>query len=259
MAGRRLLAAGIFAACALSQTQPAEDPLAGLTPADIAGGKKIFDAQCVLCHGTAGTGGRGPALTRASLRRAADNAELVDFIAGGDGSTGMPGFWFLGERQILLLAAYVRSLGRNPSASVAGDTAHGRAIYDARGCSGCHIVNGQGSAMGPELSSTGLAHNAEFLRQALLEPAAATPEGFAMVTVRPLSGAPITGIRVNEDSFTIQLKDTSGNYHSFRKANIAEVRKDFATSPMPSYRGRLSEGELTDLVAYLASLKGDSR
>lgn len=255
----RLLAVGIAAVCAFAQAKRPEDPLASLSAADIAAGKKIFDAQCVLCHGTAGTGGRGPALTRASLRRAADNAELVGFITEGDDRSGMPGFWFLGERQILFLAAYVRSLGRNPSASVSGDAAHGRAIYEAQGCAACHIVSGAGTAMGPELTAVGLAHNAEFLRQAVEEPAAATPEGFAMVTVRPRSGAAVTGMRVNEDSFTIQLKDASGNYRSFRKAAVAEVRKDYGSSPMPSYRGQLSAAELTDLVAYLASLKGENQ
>ena len=38
---------------------------------------------------------------------------------------------------------------------------------------------------------------------------------------------------------------------------LAEMDKQRGKSPMPSYKGKLSEDELTDVVAYLASLKED--
>jgi cytochrome c oxidase cbb3-type subunit III len=65
----------------------------------------------------------------------------------------------------------------------------------------------------------------------------------------------VTGVRVNEDSFSVQVRDASGRLHSFWKSDIARVDKPQNKSSMPSLRGQLSDPELTDPVAYLASLK----
>ena len=64
------------------------------------------------------------------------------------------------------------------------------------------------------------------------------------------------GIRLNEDLFTIQLRDQSGKFHSIRKSNAEVIRKETGVSLMPSFAGRMSEAELDDLVAYLSSLGG---
>ena len=68
----------------------------------------------------------------------------------------------------------------------------------------------------------------------------------------------IRGIRVNEDSFNIQVKDARGRFHSFAKSELRELRRLNNETPMPAYGGSLSNAELDDLVAYLASLKGKS-
>jgi hypothetical protein len=81
-----------------------------------------------------------------------------------------------------------------------------------------------------------------------------------MVALDAKSGAlrwETKGIRLNEDSFTIQLKDLGGRFHSFRKAETLAIHKDFGQTPMPSYAGKLSESELDNLVAFLASLRGE--
>ena len=64
------------------------------------------------------------------------------------------------------------------------------------------------------------------------------------------------GIRLNEDVFTIQLRDSSGKFHSIRKSNAELIRKETNASLMPSFAGRVSDAELDDLVAYLSSLGG---
>ncbi|HLJ47054.1 MAG TPA: c-type cytochrome [Bryobacteraceae bacterium] len=251
------LAASVLALCAFAQTKPEADPLAKLTPDDIQAGKKAFESQCALCHGIGGTGGRGPSLTRAKLRNADTNQALVDYIADGDQRGGMPAFWFLAERQIAQIAAYVRSLGAIEGGTVSGDPDHGRAVYESKACQGCHTISGKGSGFGPELTDIGAKRNPDFLRQAILAPNSAVPEGFALIRAVPREGSAVTGIRVNEDTFTIQVKDASGRFHSFRKSELAELTKQLDTSPMPAYKGNISDGDLTDLIAYLASLKGE--
>jgi cytochrome c1 len=75
------------------------------------------------------------------------------------------------------------------------------------------------------------------------------------VNVATKNGQNVHGIRVNEDSFSIQIRDDSGRSYSFWKTDIAQIDKQRGKSPMPSYKSQLSDSELTDLVAYLASLK----
>ena len=71
----------------------------------------------------------------------------------------------------------------------------------------------------------------------------------------PNGGPRVTGVRVNEDSFSLQIRDSDGRSYSFWKKDVAQVMKQPGKSPMPSCQGQLSDAELTDLVAYLASLK----
>jgi hypothetical protein len=80
---------------------------------------------------------------------------------------------------------------------------------------------------------------------------------FLLVRVVTRDGLEMHGMRVNEDAFTIQLRDEKDQFHSFRKQDLREVEKEFGKSLMPSYQGRLSTSEIDDLVAYLASLRGD--
>ncbi len=69
-------------------------------------------------------------------------------------------------------------------------------------------------------------------------------------------GREVRGARINEDTFTIQLRDSNGQFQSFRKAEVKQIEKDFGKSLMPSYKDRLTASEVADLVAYLSSLGG---
>ncbi|MBM3724456.1 MAG: c-type cytochrome [Acidobacteria bacterium] len=215
-------------------------------------GRRLFDAQCALCHGIGGAGGRGPVLARAQLKHAPTEEALKTVIEQGLPGTEMPGSWQLSPRETGLVAAYVRGLGKLKEEVVPGDPVRGAKVYAGQGCAGCHAVAGEGSGYGPELTSIGARRSAAYLHEALVRPGAAVPEDF--LVVEAVGRATVRGIRVNEDSFTIQLKDPQG-FHSFRKSELRSLRKLAGETPMPAY-GKLAPAELTDLVAYLVSLKG---
>ena len=224
--------------------------------AEIARGEKLFQHHCALCHGPKGEGGRGPMLTHAKLSRAPDDATLLKVIEDGIRGTEMPGAGAMSEREVRQTAAYVRSLGKVPLRPVPGNPAHGAEIYRGKGnCAACHSIKGEGGVAGPDLAGISARRSAAFLRESLVEPEAAVPDGYLLVTVASRNGQKVTGTRVNEDSFSIQVRDDSGRSHSFWKYDIAQIDKQPGKSPMPSYKGQLSDEELTDLVAYLASLK----
>jgi cytochrome c oxidase cbb3-type subunit 3 len=231
------------AAHAFAQTHP-----------DAVVGRKIFESQCALCHGQTGGGGRGPALNRPKLDRAPDDDALRKLIS--DGSGDMPGAWQLHADEVAAVAAYVRTLGTLPQELVPGDPGRGARVYGATGCAGCHMIAGQGEGFGPELSAVGARRSAAFIRQTVLKPASTLPDGFQYVAAAPRSGAAIRGIRVNEDSFNIQLRDATGRSYSFRKSDLKGLRRLEGETPMPSYEGQITGADLDDLVAYLAGLKG---
>lgn len=222
---------------------------------DLAAGQKLFTSQCALCHGVAGGGGRGPSLTRAKLNHAADDAALREVIKNGI-PPEMPGAWQLSPREVASTAAYVKSLGSVPAEPLSGDASRGSRLYETNGCGSCHINNGRGEGFGPELTGIGSKRSAAYLREALRNPAASTPDGFVYLTAVTNSGETVRGIRVNEDTFTVQLKDAQGRFHSVSKADLKELRASRKETPMPAYGTRLSSAELEDLVAYLVGLRG---
>lgn len=223
---------------------------------DLARGKKLYEGFCSLCHGQTGTGGKGPNLAQPTLARAPDDDRLVEVIQEGIRGTEMPGFWQLTNHEAKQIAMYVRSLGRVAVEQLPGDAVRGKALYERSGCASCHIVRGVGTALGPELSEIGARRNAAYLRESVVNPGAAVPERFLTVSATA-GGRTIRGIRVNEDSFSIQIRDARGRLWSFRKAELSALKKEPNTSLMPAF-DKLAPAELDDLIAYLASLRGDS-
>ncbi len=235
---------------------PKENPFT--TPADLKRGDRLFLGQCARCHGPKGEGGLGAILARPRLRHAPDDESLFRVIREGVWGTEMPGAFTSTSREIWQLAAYVRSLGHLATETLPGDPRRGQETYRTKGnCGQCHIVSGQGASVGPELTDIGARRNAAYLRAALLQPEAAVPEGFLQVRVVTKNGRRITGIRLGEDTFTIQLTDLNGRTYSFLKQDLKDLQRDFGKSPMPSYQGVLAAAELDDLIAYLASLRGN--
>jgi putative heme-binding domain-containing protein len=230
----------------------AADPLAGLSPAE---GKRLFDGQCAVCHGIGGGGSTGPSLQRPVLPRAATNSDLVLVIKDGIPNTQMPGAWQMTDRETRLVAAYVRSIGKVADVKFNGDPARGEELYRKSGCGGCHIVAGLGRGFGPELTSIGLRRGAGHLRQSITEPEAEVATEYMTVEFSTPERKAVKAVRVNEDSFTIQVKELSGRFQSFDKKDLVELQHLPKESLMPSYTGRLKANEVDDLVAYLAGLK----
>jgi hypothetical protein len=129
-------------------------------------------------------------------------------------------------------------------------------------------MKGDGVGVGPELTDIGALRGSAFLRQSLIDPGAARPEkpvpyepygypAFLIVHAQPKSGPEIAGIRLNEDAFTIQIRDQQGHLQSLRKADLDRLAVESGTSLMPSYRDLVKGRDLEDLVAFLMTRKVD--
>jgi putative heme-binding domain-containing protein len=209
-----------------------------------------------------GAGGNGPSLARARLRHAADDAALVEVLKEGIPGTEMDGAWQLNDREIGQVAAYVRSLGQTEEAALPGDAGKGKALFGKSDCARCHVVQGQGGSLGPDLTEVGARRGVAYLRRLLREPGKDHPldaagfVAFLVVQVATQDGRVVRGLRINEDTFTIQLRDADNRLHSFPKRALAELKREWNGSLMPSYAEAIPAADLDDLIAYLASLRG---
>jgi cytochrome c oxidase cbb3-type subunit III len=229
-------------------------PLSNASPDEIAAGKRIFAAQCAWCHGTDGVGGSGPSLQRATLRHARQDTDLVAIVRTGIPGTEMPGSQLsMTETMAWRTAAYVRSLGRASREVIRGDAQRGAAVYEAKGCQTCHVLNGRGTAVGPELTRIGALRGATYLREAMVKPEAARPPGYLVVRASTRAGTELRGIRVDEDVFWIHVRDAAGKVHALEKKHLVQLDRELTATLMPSYASLLTADELDDLVAYLSS------
>ena len=227
------------------------------TPQDVEDGGRLFRANCVGCHGPNGDLVPGVDLGHGKFKRATTDADIAGIIRNGIPGTPMPPSNFT-EFQAETIVAYLRSLAISSAAGApaGGDAARGKAIFEGKGsCTTCHRVDGRGSRVGPDLSDIGALRQPANLQQSLLDPDAEILPETRSVRAVTRDGKTITGRILTEDTFTLQLIDSSEHLMALNKANLREY-EFLKHSPMPSYRGRLSSRELADLVSYLASLKG---
>jgi len=227
-------------------------PLAAQSSADA--GREVYRANCYVCHGQ--DGDQVPGVNfRVGIRHASTDDEIARIISGGIPGTGMPPT-NMTEAQRRALVVYLRSM--HPAASVAkapGDASRGLAIFEGKGgCANCHRVAGKGSHFGPDLSDIGSTKQAAYLEQQILGPKHEIAPQNRMVEVVMKNGTKITGRRLNEDTYTIQLIDRNQRLISVSKSEASWTL--LKTSPMPAYEGKLSEQEVADVVSYLLSARG---
>jgi cytochrome c oxidase cbb3-type subunit 3 len=260
---RRYVAAAILVAplLALGGASRAQDPGHGFTTADIERGSQVFMLSCASCHGAQGDTVANVNLTTGIFRRATTDQELVDLIRRGIPGTAMPPS-NLSEPEALQVVAYLRSLptANRPTtpAGPAGAAAAGRALYGSLDCTSCHMINGVGGFLGPDLSSVGTTRRPDELERALTAPSADIRVGSRTVTVVTASGTPVSGRLLNQDTYSLQFIDAAGRLTSVRK-DAVQRWEVMETSAMPNYADKLTPPQIADLVAYLQGLDAPIR
>jgi cytochrome c oxidase cbb3-type subunit III len=225
------------------------------TDADVQQGAALFQLHCSYCHGSHGEGGRGADLTAGVYKQGGKDPDLFKTIRTGIPGTEMPAVR-VSDDEVWKLVGFVKRLGSQGLAEKApGDAVAGKAIYAKSGCVGCHRIGTEGSDLGPDLTDIGRRRGLAFLTESIVKPDAFVPNNYRAVQLEMKSGTNVSGIRLNEDDLSVQVRDVAGNPQSYMKENIKEIHRD-KPSLMPSYETRLSPKDLGDLVAYLNSLKG---
>jgi len=223
--------------------------------ADIAYGLTVYTAKCIVCHGPQGDGAGGVNLRSGKFRNATTDRELTQFIRAGS-PAGMPAMT-LDNSEMTGIIAYLRNMNAIDSATVkTGDATRGRGLFEGKGgCTSCHRVGVLGSRVGPNLTDVGAQRSAASIQRSLLDPTSQMMPINRPVRAVKKDGTVITGRRLNEDTYSVQIIDDRERLHSLLKADLREFTIS-KTSPMPSFATSFSSAETADVVAYLLTLKG---
>jgi putative membrane-bound dehydrogenase-like protein len=137
-----------------------------------------------------------------------------------------------------------------------GDARKGRVAFTTIGtCSKCHVVDGSGKEVGPNLSDIGAKLSREALYESILFPSAGISHGFETHTVVLKNGNIVSGILVSRTSDEVALRGIDAIVRQYPMPEIEEL-KEQSVSLMPAELHKaMTEADLVNLVEYLATLR----
>ena len=241
-----------------SESKPAADTASAARSADSSdAGGVLFKQNCAFCHGRDTMGGEsGPDLTQSKIVLADVNGDKISAVVReGRPAKKMPAFNFSAP-ELDSLAAFIHAQaalakagkggrrGVDVSDLQTGNADAGKKYFDGAGtCAQCHSESGD---------LAGIAKRYEGLR---LEERMLYPEGVkSKVTVTLLSGKELAGTLEYLDEFTLGMRDSDGNYHSWLVKSV----KYKVESPVEAHVGLFSkytDADIHNLMAYLQTLR----
>ena len=235
-----------------------------LEPAAIARGKEVFVARCAFCHGSKGTGGEGgPDLIRSPLVLKDRLGSTISAVVL-NGRGGMPKFDLtkeqIGDVSEFLHAEMVAKTNRGRGSTidiVTGNAKAGQAYFESH-CASCHSPTG-------DLAHVASKYEPRALQGRFLYPGpprgfgrgAATMKDPVTVTVTEPSGKAVSGTLVRLDDFTVALNDSEGQFHSWRRDAIPDL-KVVLHDPRAAHEKLLEQytnADMHNVLAYLETLK----
>jgi len=222
---------------------------------EVEAGFNLYNSNCITCHGANGDTVSGVSLRSGQFRRVSTDAELNRLIQTGIPGTAMPPGRY-GTADLAALVAYIRSMRDFDTRPARGDAARGQTLFEGKGgCASCHRVNGKGSRVAPDLSDIGAVRAPEAIERAMIDSSSAMLPINRSIRAVTRGGKVITGRRLNEDTYSVQIIDSEERLVSLPKSDLREYTV-LKTSTMPSFKNTLSPAELDDVVTYLRTLKG---
>ncbi|OWK43505.1 DUF7133 domain-containing protein [Fimbriiglobus ruber] len=138
-----------------------------------------------------------------------------------------------------------------------GDAEKGRHIFlnnAAVYCQRCHKLDGQGGEVGPVLNGIGAKQTTEYLLESVVNPNAKIAEGYQSVILNLVDGKIVSGVLRSKDAKGYTIVTADNKVLTIPKDDVDSEKPDKSAMPDDLHK-KLSERELRDVVAFLASLK----
>jgi cytochrome c oxidase cbb3-type subunit 3 len=229
-------------------------------------GRRVYAAECIVCHGTHARGGdKGADLVRSEVvLHDRYGSTLGPFLRKGHPTQTTPAAK-LTEAQIVDLSHTIHQEVYNTLRAalqiqnvVTGDAAAGAAYFNGAGkCATCHSPTG-------DLAHIASRMDAPAIQQRFLFPGGrgggrgrggAAGGKPVTVTVTPASGASVSGALLHLDDFNVALRDSAGEYHSFKRTPGLEIAKNDPAEAHHELLDKYTDKNIHDIVAYLETLK----
>ena len=141
-------------------------------------------------------------------------------------------------------------------AKLKGNAGNGQKLYATTGkCATCHVVNGEGKDVGPNLSEIGAKLSRQAMFESIVFPSAGISHNYEAWTIVLSNGTSQTGLVVSEDGEKLSLKGNDALVRTIAIKDIEERQKN-SISLMPADLAKLlSQDEMADIVEYLVTLK----
>lgn len=139
-----------------------------------------------------------------------------------------------------------------------GDPARGRALFDdpnGLACLKCHVVKGEGGAVGPDLSSVGAKYPREELITSVLFPSEKISSGYEPIILALDDGRVVTGVLKSESDEFIEIQDADAQTIRLDKAQVEDRKRSEVSIMPPGLAEGLAPADFADLIAYLESLR----
>jgi mono/diheme cytochrome c family protein len=236
-------------------------------------GRKTYASQCINCHGTQARGTeQGANLVRSVLvLHDRFGSEIGPFLKKGHPmQSGAPSA-SVTDAEVRDLAHFIRqrvndTLRGSPIFDVqdilTGNPKAGEAFFNgAGGCTACHSPTGNLAGIGTRYTPVNIQQRMLFPpgpargRGAAPPPPTAVSPIAVRVTVTPPGKAPVSGVLVHMDDFSVSLRDASGAFHSFQRTPAVKVDKTVPLAAHIALLDTITDTQIHDLVAYLETLK----
>jgi len=139
-----------------------------------------------------------------------------------------------------------------------GNSAHGAEVFrNVRGanCIGCHIVNGEGRRIGPELSEVASKYTRAQLAESVLYPSKQLLDGYEQSLLTLKSGERVIGIVMNEDAEKLTVAKSDGSSLVIPAADVTKKAKSKNSLMPDGLVNPISDQDFFDLISYLETLK----
>jgi putative heme-binding domain-containing protein len=133
----------------------------------------------------------------------------------------------------------------------------GRQIYLNTGCFACHGGLGEKGAtlFGPALSGVVLRLNRKELADALVYPSLQVAERFRATEVETTEGMVLGGFITEQSDEFVSITDLQNKVTRLPRAKVKQIKAQESSLMPEKLLSTLSENDVQDLMAFLASMK----